>query len=146
MRSPGDATDRRRTPLKTCHLSLALLVAMASCGGGDDLAPPPPCNSPINVSISSGTTPTFSWTPECGISGVSVVPLPNSVPEVMWAIHADASTLGSPIVYGTGGSTPKALVQGQLYEVTFSVHAEVEYGDGIVGVGDSTLVRTQFTP
>ena len=125
-------------------LSAALSI-MAGCSG--DALGPTACATPIVASVGGGTVPVFTWTPACGISLISVVPFPNPTPLSMWSIDGGKRTFGPPVTYGSGGSSARPLVVGQVYEATFSVYAEVPGSSpGVTFDGDTVLTRMQFTP
>lgn len=52
-----------------------MFVLLASVGCSTDISAPEsggPCTGDVAVTISSGTTPTFTWTPACRVIGLLV--------------------------------------------------------------------------
>jgi len=121
---------------------LASAVALApACGG----ATAPACPSlPLTVSVTSSTSPTFTWTPNCAAEELIVyeVRQPSAGPDQpVWIIQARTEGVGaaSPIVYGhvpfsmrqTAGPLP--LVAGRSYRLSILNAARVEMGSRIFG-------------
>ncbi len=107
---------------RMCAASIAFLV-LASCGDDDPVSPDAPaaCTGDVTVTVSSGTTPEFSWTPECSIVALIV----EEEGADQWAIFANGDPgFGPSVLYGTkpAGSNqtipPKPLQPGVLYTVT----------------------------
>jgi len=100
-------------------LAGALALSLAGCS---DAAGPnrDPCTGDVTITVSSGPTPTFTWTPACGVIGLLV----EEEASDMWFISATGSgTIGSGVKYGTvpPGATeetpPLTLLAGRTYEV-----------------------------
>jgi hypothetical protein len=135
--------------------SLALLplaLAVASCGdstsqnGGG-------CDSPISsVSISSGTTPTFDWSPSCTVAQITVTDLTETDPDkqLKWSVTAEQNVIRPVVTYGiapantiqTHGPDPLVgpinTIPGHTY--ILSIAAIQEDGTYIV------VVNQHFTP
>jgi len=124
-------------------------VALASAGvfllACDSASAPQDCPSlPLTVSVTSSTTPTFTWTPNCVAHELIVyeVRQPSSGgDQPVWIIGGRTATasVASPIVYGhvplsmrqvTG---PLPLVMGRTYRVSILNSANVEMGSKIFG-------------
>ena len=102
--------------------STAFLV-VASCGDDDPVSTnaPAACTGNVTVTVTSGTTPTFSWTPACSIVALIVEEGAND----QWNVLANGDPgFGPSVVYGTkpagstqvGATTP--LRAGVNYTVT----------------------------
>ncbi|HET9603452.1 MAG TPA: hypothetical protein VFO96_04130 [Gemmatimonadales bacterium] len=135
--------------------SLALLplaLAVASCGdstsqnGGG-------CDSPISsVTISSGTTPTFEWSPACTVAQLVVTDITETDPDkkLKWSVTADQNIIRPVVTYGVAPANtiqthgPDPLVgpintlPGHNYVLTLSAIQ----GDGTYFV----VVNWNFTP
>ena len=90
----------RRT-LRTLLLATAAL-ALPGCGDDDDPAGPDgtlaPCTGDVTVSVSAGTTPTFTWTPACTVRALLV----EEDASDRWFILATGTAGIAPgVVYGT---------------------------------------------
>jgi hypothetical protein len=104
----------------------AALCTLGGCSGDSDPSGPSvalaPCTGAIDVTVSSGTTPTFTWTPACTVAYMIV----EEGASDRWLLEATDLTKGiAPGVrYGTvpsgarEGSAAEALVRGRLHDVT----------------------------
>jgi len=102
-------------------------AAVGSCSADRSLtASVTPCDGPLTVTVSSGTTPTFDWTPNCGVNRLLVLPA-NPPPGLItegWAVNSASGLFKPPITYGAlpngadPGSAATALVAGTTYQVT----------------------------
>ena len=121
---PHSLSDRlRRVSARGPSAVAGLFVLAIGCSGVDNPADLPQCQGPITMSVSSGTTPFFSWTPRC-MAGQVVVGLSLSTGYVtLWAATGTANTnsLRPPIRYGTPPSSSSlgtpVLVTGGAYRV-----------------------------
>ena len=111
-----------RHPARRLGLSLALIAAACKPDSADPNAPQVACTGIVSVQVTSGTTPTFSWTPACKLFFVLVEPS-NSGAD-LWSVISDSTNaIASPVVYGTTPSgavqadAPTPLVAGQVYKV-----------------------------
>lgn len=105
--------------------ALALAVAIAACGG--DSTGPSGNNdgSQFDITIGSGTRPTYTWG---GGTGFSVSVMRVSAPgTIVWGIANTAMTIQSPVTHGTvpGGSlqsanTEPTLTAGVRYRVSIT--------------------------
>ena len=104
-------------------LSLVLVSSLA-CGDDDGTSPLVGCTSDVSsVTVTTGGTPRFSWTPACGVNELVVRDVEYS--DVMWRIWGDDADnyIRSGIAYGTvpaGISEPDEnleLVPGRTYTV-----------------------------
>lgn len=81
------------------------------------------------MQVVSGTPPSFTWEPECGISTVVVFDLVE--PERVWSIQTLGPPIGPPVVYGRVpedlredirvDEPSKTLIAGRTYEVSLWV-------------------------
>ena len=104
---------------------LLCAVALLGVGCSDSGGPTEPlsdCTGQVSITVSSGTTPTISWTPACRLSLVLVEPVNSG--DDLWVIGTDsANAIAPPIVYGVtppGARQiwgPTTLVTGQGYGV-----------------------------
>jgi hypothetical protein len=86
---------------------------------------PTECLSNVTVSVSTGLTPRFTWTPACGVEVLSVV-TEASRPQgnVVWDIEENDQGMASGVVYGVippgttdVGHPAEPLTAGQSYTV-----------------------------
>ena len=122
----------------------AFLLAFTVAGCGDSTGPGgAPCTGSVDVTVSSGTTPTISWTPNCRLWLVGVEADDGDV----WVIASPGRNGISPGVrYGVvprgamsdGPAVP--LIAGQTYNVFVGRHTGPDDDDGVLAG-----VRT-FTP
>lgn len=133
--------------LIVCGLSM-----VGGCSGGTEQPQPTteqptqaPCSSNIAITVSSGTTPLFTWTPPCSVNRLRV----DEVNPVVgasgtdWEVSSPSGQFGSPVRYGTPpdgaavGVAPASLKTGASYRVTvFRAGAEIVLFSG----------STTFTP
>jgi hypothetical protein len=103
--------------------ALVSLLGLNACG--DPIAPL--CSAPIDIEVSAGTTPTFTWDPVCSVEGMFVedqrAPSVGG-PQAQWGFVARAGyRFEPPVVYGTEPSgaevtvTAVPLMAGRLYTV-----------------------------
>ena len=119
----------------------AALALIAGCSTDDPatIAAPLGCRENLTISVSSGTTPTFDWTPNCPVNRVSVDDV-NAAPgtiATVWTVSSSSGFFGPPLTYGVaplqadGHGDPVALVPGRIYRVTiFYAGPEISYGGG----------------
>ena len=108
--------------VRLCVVATAV-IALAGCGDDDSVSPnaPAACTGAVTVTVSSGLTPQFSWTPECSI--VALIVEEEAVDQ--WDVFANGDPgFGPSVTYGTkpAGSNqtvpPRPLRAGVLYTVT----------------------------
>jgi hypothetical protein len=98
-------------------------VALAACDDDDPVSPnaPAACTGNVTVTVTSGLTPTFSWTPACSVVALIVEEGAND----QWNVIANGDPgFGPSVVYGAkpvgsaqvGAVTP--LRAGVNYTVT----------------------------
>ncbi len=99
-------------------LGLALVLGAAGCS--DSSAPD--CTGPVTLTAGTGTSPSFSWSPDCQLEGLAVT----GPGGVLWNVESTSgtNTISPSVRYG---STPKgarvvtaatALAAGVTYQVT----------------------------
>lgn len=111
-------------------VSISLLIIAAGCGDDEPTEPRvvDECTGPVSISVSPGTAPTFSWTPDCAVGQLLV----EEGASDRWGAWADgANTIASPVRYGVAPTGTElepadALIAGQTYRVT--VHRVVSVG------------------
>jgi hypothetical protein len=128
--------------------AVAILATSLACH--DATAPAPsPCVGSIEVGVLTTTQPTFTWSPQCGISALTVTTV-SAIPEeeVMWGFTvSEQAPLGPAIVYGTNPrganvwTQPKHLSVGKTYRITVTYTVG---GDALVASGATTF--TWFPP
>lgn len=97
-------------------------VALASCGDDDPVSTnaPAACTGNVTVTVTSGTTPTFSWTPACSLVALIVEEAAND----QWNVIANGDPgFGPNVVYGTkpAGSTQVGAVTPLRSGVSYTV-------------------------
>jgi len=124
---------------------LAVLASAVALVLACDIATAPLCPTlPITVSVTSSTTPTFTWTPNCSADRLVVYEViqPSAGPDQpVWIIEAWIRGVGteSPVVYGHATfpmrqkAGPEALVVGRTYRVSVLNASRVEMGSTIFG-------------
>ena len=141
-------------PRKLSWMLVAGAYLIFGCGGEtgtnpQDLDPDPDtldstvCTEPVDLTVSSGTTPTFSWVPNCKLGRLIVL---DGDLETWGTETLGDNTYESPIVYGVHPpnsaeeQVPVPLIAGRTYTVSvyrwFTVTPE-----SLVIVGE-----TDFTP
>jgi hypothetical protein len=97
-----------------------VLLASVSCS--NDVSAPEtsgPCTSDVAVTISAGTTPTFTWTPTCRVIALLV----EEGASDRWFLEASGAGIAPGVTYGSApaGASEDApaipLVSGTTYEV-----------------------------
>ena len=127
------------------NTTLVIAILLGGCTSEVVLVPPPPCGGPIEVMVSGGMTPEFSWLPECGVTHLSVRH-ESAVVEPdpwMWSFTApENAPIGPKVIYGktpqrgTEFVAPKSLTAGEVYRVTVSY---VVGGDVVSATGTKTF-------
>ena len=123
-------------------LSCPMLLACSS--DSTDPGDFPVCTGPVTIAVSSGTSPSISWTPACRLFFVNV----ELGAADQWSIISDsANAIAPPVRYGvvpagaeqsTAEVTP--LEAGQTYDVNLFFWTGPDAQDG-------TFIGTQeFTP
>lgn len=127
--------------------SYAILIAFAcGCSSVDDANNLPQCEGPVELSVSSGTTPTFSWTPQCREGQVIVTPTLSSGFVTLWLATGtdNTNTLRPGIRYGHPPA-PAALGTPPLQVGTpYTVHLLRATGDSITPF--EAIGSADFTP
>lgn len=100
--------------------AFVVLLGLGACSS--PTAPDAPCGAEVSLVASSGTKPTFSWTPDCGVAQLTVTTLGDSF--FMWTVTSAPFGIGSGVKYGDtpkGASltrAPTPLQDGVTYQVT----------------------------
>ena len=112
--------------LRYWESTVLLLAGGLACGSKSDPVAPDPCATTPSLEVSSGTRPTFTWSPACGIDNLDVVDVtPGSEGQTMWGTGSPGGMgagLAPPVQYpevvpGEIG-LPLALVSGRQYRVS----------------------------
>ena len=113
-----------RTPRAVRTALFATAVLAAGCGDDDAAGPDglAPCTGTVTVSVSAGTTPTFSWAPACAAYGLIV----EEGASDRWFLRATgAAGIAPGVRYGTvpagaseDGEAAVPLVAGRTYDVS----------------------------
>ena len=125
----------------------ALLVTAFACEGASTIGPPG-CVQNVQVAVTSEATPLFTWSPACGMSGLTVETVPSSASgsaEAVWAFFVpESNPVGPSIRYGQAPSganvsvAARSLVAGTSYRVRL---AHTVGGDGLLGSGEALFTR-----
>ena len=127
-----------------------LVVSCDYCGTVPEPVPPvSACRRPVTVSVSEGTVPVFSWTPDC-LSGRLIVYQGGPEQEYWGTETLGLNIYRSPIVYGVHppgsveSQVPQPLTPGATYTVAVyywpSSHPD-SLDKGFVLIG-----KREFTP
>ncbi len=80
------------------RVSLSVVAAACSDPVGTDNSNAPPCTGSVSITVSSGTTPTFAWTPVCKVFLLLVEATGGAD---QWSVITDSTNgLAPPITYG----------------------------------------------
>jgi hypothetical protein len=81
-------------------------AALSACSGSSPTEPGPltACGGPVTVSVSAGTTPTFTWTPSCSVFAVLV----EDVSSDTWYLFKQGGGIAPGVRYGV---VPQGAVQ-----------------------------------
>jgi hypothetical protein len=101
--------------------AIAVFMTTSACEDSNDPAATinTPCSGSVAISVSSGTTPVFTWTPQCVIDHLLVEPTVSGIGD-RWSFTGTAT---SPVTYGSlpsGTHQPgpaQPLVAGSEYRV-----------------------------
>ena len=121
------------------------ILAASSCSGTDAISAEdlPGCSGPVSISVSTGTTPTFSWTPACKVYFLDIGVVDTN--QEIWAVgNFDAkNTIAPGVKFGvTPAGTrliegPVPLQSGKAYSIFIAF-----YNNGVETDGG----RLTFTP
>jgi len=127
--------------------SLVVGFTLWACSGDD---PPGPsiiteCTGPVTATVSSGSSPVFSWTPTCSLFFLLVEPQGSGAD--LWSIISDSTNaIPPPVTYGVvpGGATeldaPQTLVPGTAYDVYLFRWTGPGSQDGVM-IGTASFTR-----
>jgi len=104
---------------------LGALTAVGCSDSNDNTQAPivvPECSGPVEVSVSPGANPIFSWEPDCRLFLLLVEPSGSGGD--VWSVVSDSTNaIEPPVTYGVvpdgavGLQPPGVLVQGVTYDV-----------------------------
>lgn len=134
-------------PGRLRHAIVAVAAGALALVACRDSTGPSPCDGVIQVSVTYGDLPTFTWAPRCGITNlaVTIIPAnPTDPPPVVWGVtFSELAPVGPGITYGEAPKgaqiwkSPETLSLGTTYGVS------VEYllgGDGLAASGGARFV------
>jgi hypothetical protein len=114
-----------------------LCLAILACNS-DSTTPLPACTSPVTVSVSSGPTPQFSWSPACAVSQLIVFTPPalGAAETVWWYISSPTADIRPPVQFGAtpAGASEITAAQPLGPDRNFSVVVSDAQGN-VLGVG-----------
>src|SRR4051812_13727238 len=117
------------------------LLLLAGCSSENIVyADRPFCPAGLQLTVSSGTTPTFDWNDGCRVWSLRVERVETSA--VAWSMGKDDESLDGPVVYGRlppgAGEmgAAQALQPGVAYRAVLVQRSE----------GGRVLAETRFTP
>ncbi len=125
-------------------VACAMLVAIASCSGDSVTDPTMPlaaCTSNVSISVGTGTTPTFTWSPACTVLALIVE---GSDGGDAWFIWGNSQGIAPGVRYASVPSgavqddSPETLQAGRLYDV--SVFRGTA-GENILGWSDAEAAQ-----
>ena len=126
-------------PTRTLATTAAMLLALVGCritdwNQSNDI--PNACRGPVTVTVGSGTTPEFNWSPSCGVSLMTVADPTGQ--QSWWAGPFQPPVRYGVLPAGAEESIPaQPLVVGKTYTVTLF---------GEQGLFGTPLGSAKFTP
>jgi hypothetical protein len=127
---------------------VVLFSVLAACGDGPSGPRPAAlCDGPVTVTVGSGTTPEFTWTPACRVEFLTVENVSDGT--IMWVVLADPFTeraIVPPVRYG--------VVPADAIDLSFGMSLDLQAGtryaltltiSGFPG-GDVDVGRAEFVP
>lgn len=106
-------------------VALSLALTATSCSDDEEMTGTelPECDSSVTISVTPGTSPIFTWTPECTVFSLGVE-LTNT-DEDQWVIVSDAgdNTIEPGVEYGqvppgaSQAAEARILMSGEAYTV-----------------------------
>src|SRR4051812_34307579 len=130
---------QRNARITIAATALLALFSAAACSKDETTAvqTTPACTSGVSVTSSTGTSPTFTWTPSCTAAGLFVQRVSDGF--VMWSLSTTTTQLSSPITFGL---TPDNATPTQLSPLV----AGTAYRVGLVNSTGVELATRVFTP
>jgi hypothetical protein len=93
--------------------------------------------SSVALTVGAGTTPKFTWTPNCTVAGLFVQRVSDGAN--MWTLSTTTQPLKSGITYGT-------VPQFSTGSIASPLAAGVQYRAGLVGSQGAEFATKLFTP
>jgi hypothetical protein len=122
-------------------LGLMTLLCATACNSDSDGTGPgqelPECTGDVSIQVSTGTQPTFSWTPACRLFFLNVEPA-NSGGDLWPIISPGANRIAPGVKYGVvpAGAeqlqAPVPLQAGQSYKVALARYTGPGEEDGVL--------------
>jgi hypothetical protein len=124
-------------------LTVSAFIALVMLACRDSSAPAPApgltlCAVPLTVSVTSGTTPVYRWTPPCGATYLEVTSPDRQ--HVFWIVRGDTGKFGPGVQYGVAPSAfttrfgPLPLTVGASYLVRIGIMVDEDsfftFGEG----------------
>ncbi len=131
---------RRRFVESALLLGLCAVLGAAACK--ESSAPPPTgltlCAVPLDVQVTTGSVPTYRWTPPCGATYLEVTS-PNRQ-QVFWIVRGDTGKFGPGVRHGIAPPAfstrfgPLPLTPGSQYLVRIGIMVDEDsfftWGEG----------------
>lgn len=131
----------RRSPVSSAGV-LAAIAVLGAVACKDSSAPPPTgltlCAVPLDVQVTTGTVPTYRWTPPCGATYLEVTSLNRQ--QVFWIVRGDTGKFGPGVRHGiappafTTRYGPLPLTPGDQYLVRIGIMVDEDsfftWGEG----------------
>ena len=95
------------------------VLILASLHGCSEAGPTGPCKGNVDITVTSGLTPTFRWTPSCSIGSLTVERLEaNGGRSPQWMTSDAHNSIRPGIGYGSRNDNPATALQtGATYQV-----------------------------
>jgi hypothetical protein len=126
-------------PLGLRRRSAVLALLLGGLSGCQGTTAPAACDGTLDVLVTPGVTPTFSWSPSCGISALVVTDESSVGAPAVWAFTvSEFAPLGPGVRYGRLPHGATELNAAQSLRAGASYHVYVWYtvgGDMIAAQG-----------
>jgi hypothetical protein len=117
-------------------LAVCSLAALLNACDDDAFESPRECTGPISLTVSSGTTPQFTWTAACAVGRVAV----HDESSLIWDVRSAPPRIVSPVRYGVRPSGATEEQPAEALEAGKTYHVEV-YSEAQIVIGSAS-----FTP
>jgi hypothetical protein len=116
-------------------------TAFAACSEDSPTGPPAPCVGEVEISVGSEATPSFGWSPSCGVGLLRVTYYgPDRLPNAMWTIAAADGSIAPGVRFGRvpAGAVEtmpvQELTEGREYVVAVYAADGAVYGRATFGL------------